>query len=1688
MNWQKIAQISLSILLSWNLILPGFNLPQKDFFVLSPISSFAEKSPQELPASEAITKPFLESLADIARVSYFPMSEENFLEKLKAASSDKNFNLPRSFELSNIRSYEEKIPGAFLVEFKANSNRYVLLVAPTEPLYQAWHDGKVIPIPHKEFQGTVENYTYLFYDSVTFQEEPDWFFYLKDGEGKFVISNVDQINETPTISLEVKGQLRKRDEKTLGPNLLNGVKKLVHALVRSPELRMIPLWERDIKGPGPVKRSSGRLALPKAEPSSLQLVVEAPETIRLGRSQSKESTLIIPSLLFRTSHLKYFPHELETGREFIARYGVRQMRAQELYGVQSDAAVQTLILLEWFEDFIHLEEMEQEAVVGLLQEILPGDQKEILALFIELKKEDSPTIDETLAERTLEFVRQALLPKKEEDQFLDAHPDFIQSPSPEAPLTKDKEKEEVLEAWDKIQAPDRIFRTFFDGVKTTLPADTQLQYLLILSRGIPDLAKLIEGYVVFLKELEEDQNGAKEKTLEKALKTIHENTSYAPIRRDYYEKLRRIVFRALYELTIEKGDRETRTEEHLFLYDLIRTKLDSKTLPLEHAVDYWLDLCLAHAQKLHYMASATQTSSEKIKGLSDLITFLFLMDKRLGDWKDIPHFFLKAEQVQEMLEKIKKEKKEIESADPSLTQEAHDPLRIRYEKIINRITRAVERKHALQEQKEEVLQFFASSLNQATTPALQELSLFLKANPEQEKSIERYYKVLAENAENPQRTVNEIADRIFRDEISAILTAVVTQGVQLKDGTTFFFSGEQFYQMLLLVSQAYEGEGVKIPTSFCDTELYSYLKNVIVQDDVNSEFKVAFSKFMERTPPIAGLIADENEPIEKLFEWYSSMLLCEQYSGRQPYAHQVKARKILRDKIEKRTEEIKGESGPSLAGRLAGGLLSTVKSLVVSPEFYTFPAPEFEKEVEGIFLNGINAMVDQKYDEASREFQNLLKTIVKFYKREREKFEALVQQRENEKKLTALERYDLENEFYQKFLPARFMYKSALAALKYILKENTDHKAFGKERLSISEVESLSTFLEKRPYKHFLKKVLPAIEEIQIRGEKKRVRVYDFLEIGEGGKEGEFQKLRYVFFGSRIYDFLGYYRVEVPEGKNGNFNLKHYVAKLAQTPRITQSYNKLFAGYFKKFRSDTERFENNHFKEKFINSFIKAFQQFLEEKAKEFEKAEEEQKQEAEKFREYAELLDIPAIVVSENISSEEDPEKSIDLLMIEFVSDLFEMAIPKTTFAPEADKDGVLHQDPQKKKSVDWILEILKGQFLEAERKKGRSRDLDITEKRAEQRFEKMRALSVVLNTLLRNVDYGPFVSKQGLAILDMEGTFPQVFSSRFNLALEDGDWIMEEGGHIVDIKKPARGKAELREEGYAEGYMAKKEGPQIVDIKKPADAKEREELQKKGYEEGYMGKQKEDGSCVDIQKPARGKEELQKEGYKKHDPNQFVDTFFTWRLNNVFIKAGDAKEKNFKRIYQPLINLACEFLLTHPSLDYQGLSGQDKNIDLSLRRIRDSLEEDVKMVVRGMGVAYLNGRGDVIPAKIRRVSRKILSSPTGSTTRSATIQDAAQATIQEATVPSEPKDMSKTINLEMSPSEAALAPSAVPAKGELQQFLEEIFGGGDKPMQTSPTAIPSGQEDAAVPAKSGSARLKALDFASHQEVAVSL
>lgn len=1531
-------------------------------------------------------------------------------------------------------------------------------------------------IPRAEARGRFESHSngngeFFAYPRSKFKLLLGTSIFINSGKTRFGVTGLEQLKKRPGIqiqnSLFNEETLPKVIEFVSEPDpLLPGEKgidlfivdrlsesifRIIESISTDPEYRWERYWKKVQNTPtGRIKRQqSGSFPIyGSGDFKKVPLIVKLSRGDFLSPFSAKETELRLPDFLFVAKSKKFTEKDLKIGRDFFARYRARVMARSVLYPKpsladesQTELVLQTLILLDWLDDFFGLPGGNQITILKLLEEILPSKQKPLLQIMGELQIAGSSNLDENAIDNLIRFIEEHVL--------------HFESAAPQkSPFFKRKIEHPVhsvvMKMWRARNLINSDLRYVFRGVDPNLSPIKKLQEL-TLAVSENEIRRPLQSFLSLIKILDEEDVEASEKealnilfdrthnperltileAADRLLDQVLQNTS---ISRENFRDLRKLVYLSLHDLVLSKYSDMDKYPIHFFYQKLIVIELQKKErnpderLISRHLFELWVHFVDKRERMLVQMLMDAETEPERQSLLKKLVQFRYGIEKEFREFSRSPfthfHFSIhekmeeldsriqkadehsqvqiraKQERVEKLkvplaqflsqLEKSATAKREREAiAREALSMPDKFNFALLYRVLLNRITN----KHlgsvplymgylnGNSELAKRLIAHFAALLNQYEI-ALQQVweILYFQKNKDAVEEIdklfsgskvgidkttfyqlvvffEEYYRggekpvinneqlfkmvkqlrkqkmslseelgktktLIESTVSNGELTffkeeangqsffktgVKETIEKDFRDKAAELLTKAVLN----KN-----FRAEEFYNLLRVVQNAY-GD------SFVDTLLYRYLQMSIAgktkldsaseaattgkvigsyaQVPVYPEFAKAFSKFKARPTQVPleekeNLEIIENEKsLSRLFDLYVNMLLFEQNTQLDPYHLKQKVGGILLAKLE---EKEKGRFMSWISGKSwASGVPVEIK--------------------EG-YKEGVRHSVNRNFPQAVRFMQDTVKRIVDHFDKEHTKFRKSSIEGKN---LREADIYELENGFYKRddIADMREMFTSAISMLRYILIENQTGNAFIRihendnwivnEPLNTEALRNLSFFLERKQYKNFLKRQLPRIAEMKIKGKNQTVRVYEFLGMGEGGKEGQYQYLQYAMFGTALYDYLGYSIVEIPiTNKYGEFPSR-YVAKIAQTDHVTKLYTDLLGPYFADFQQDSERFERNHLTEDLVNRFAEAFKRFLMRKA--------EQNPE---LKDYVDLLEVPDLLYTDDISGNQNPLQAIRLLLIGFVPNLSETDAPKTQYSTY-EVNNLLIENSTVAQRVKWFLRVIKRKMEQDFKKRSGFKTSEI---KAEKLFNKLKALSVVLNTALRNVDYGPFVAGYRLAMLDMEATFPHAKSSRFDPDLKEGDYILRSGGMIKEIV-----------------------------------------------------------SAEDLQAMARSK----RRKFKKFDPDEAVSDKFTWRLNNIFAFEGD----DYGKVYKELVELMVEFLTLSEEFRFRvdnylssmemqkeeveairnGFKGNKSN---GLRGIAETLPQDVQTLVKSRGVAYLNLRGEVLQAPLPQTGQVVV------------------------------------------------------------------------------------------------------------------
>ncbi len=1509
-------------------------------------------------------------------------SKSSFLwEKLKKIAEESQFGLPAEFKFLGFRQYhKDKMEDVFLYEVSFEGKEYVIVVGDKNILLKGREKGLLLPLPKVEKSLSAEVYQIELYSREQFEKEKDWYLYFRYKIGTALLMGSDFISRAPKVvlknySLERNSEVVDQPVGYIEPALQELYQGLIEdssfdlrGYLKHPRFRVV--------------KNNQRALRPKSNSmTGLEVNFISPFTLKPAKKENQEIDL--PKVLLDPNILEINEYQKKIGLEFFARYSLRQMMHQKLYGVDDPTVRETLVLLDCLRDYVTLDAQQQYFLIPVLKKVLPDNQHFIISLMEEMAKEKQPRITDQRVQKVIQFVERMVLKKKgsgrarrppttgpikrvrpgtervvKKPQQADLNKPasrrrgtdrFKKKGSPKTggfsrrhPLFK-----ETWEKWVEIDAPDFDLWRFFDTVPDLSPK-LKLESLVISLTRYSELSNPLKRFLGELEGLEGSQSESLKKIFKKGTQTLDECLKGARIRQSNYLQLRKLIFDSMYQVVIDVDPTQDQYAAHFFFKKLLLDYNENpdKKISSHHMVAHFFDESLAYTKYLIQKADSEENSGDKKEAYRRVLRFIGGVRHGLSGLRrlDFPHRFF--DQIAKKEEEVNK-KNESLSGEVSIEQD--DPFFLRpLAHFMQLLDGATQRKRsqekAIQEIKldseftfkifedlyeessfDELIRYFSVNpmsgqrnvaFKHDKLRLVAKLVRFSKGDTSTALQLLRYYSELKKKRKLMKdftAFLQASVEKSFSDDVAKILTDAAVFRLENGEG----FHKEHFFQMLLHVSKFFR-------LSLTETKLYNYIETLIKEEEGTYQFKLALKKFKRRAPVIKGLNVDERESISKLFDWYLKMLYFVQESDLEPYLIKKDLEEKLRERIDKRLENISARESQSGLRRRASSLLTFGESFSI----------EFETNIERPFLEGIDYLLSRNYVQGVEKITAVMKLILKEYKNAR-----MVYRHDNieGKGLSIEKEFSLMNRFYNQLeiRTMRQMFHSGIFSLRYI-QEKVDKgmawrlkltdKVLQDERLNFDQKEELDQFLDRRSVRNFLKKHLPRIENIKIEGKDQEVRVYPFLDFGTGGKEGAFQIVQYAFFGTRIYDYLGYSVVEVGEGTGKGFKKKKYVAKLAQTPYVRDLYLKYFPDYFPDIKENAERFQNNHYKEKLVNQIITSFKEFLLKNAEELEGKR--KFDDADELKEYARLLTIPSLTFTDDISVSDDPEKDIQLLLIEYLPDLLETEIPKTYFS-NASKNGQFSLNESYRTKVRRIASLIQGKMA-AEIQEGGFFE-DSPQKLARKRFEKLKALSVVLNTVLRNVDYGPFVAGTSLAILDMEASFPQFFSSLFDQSLQEGDWV-KLNGHQLDVKK----------------------GPMSDD-------------QVQG---------------------------LKAIGYELFDPKRAASYYFTWRLNNVFASRGDS----YNAIYKPLVVLMQEFLSEFSaSNDLLEETGAINDYLNHLGSNTEQLPGDVRALIEGDGLALLNFRGDVIPYEEKELLPKEASSNGQDTVTNGTMSASVARRLQD-------------------------------------------------------------------------------------------
>lgn len=1464
-------------------------------------------------------------------------SESSFFKKkLKNISIEEGFALPQQLDFQTFRQFKKGGLGAtFVYQLSINGKAYILIVGNKEKLNKAIKDG-VLPADDKTEKNIFSAPNQIkVYSYSLFQQHKDWVYYFRYRIGTAIIQGKKELKSAPRVVFKNRSLDRNSDvsKEPLG-TLKDELKDLFQYLIEASDLRL----RTYLRNPSlRVFQKSISSQTDSRTKDQYLLEINFIPLFRLQKSQGHDTQINLPKALIDPDTKGINTYEKKIASRFLSRYALRQMMAQQLYGTKNEVVTQTLVLLDWIQDFVTLSAQDQYFLSGVLPKLLPKEQHFILRLMQDIAKERHPKLTRDKVVQVLRFVEKEVLrqrPKTDKARRIEpARGKRPKTSKFRRPATGGHKRQpppktgsfsrlnhplldETWHKWVEIDGADFDIWRFFNTVPNLSPK-LKLEYLAISLSKYDVLSEDLKGFLTHLSRIQNLEPENINQAFVAATVLLDELLTKARLRQQNYLNLRKIIFSAIYQRVLEVEPTQDQYPSHFFFKKLLQhySVKPSKEISSSHMVAHFFDEAMDYIGYLKSKADAEKGLGPQREAYRRVLRFVGGVKQGLISFRrlDFPSYFIEAIEskqasLEQEIEQLEKRLEAYEEDSPLLNEFADYLIRLekavkrkdREEKIVKEARFDSDFDYSLFEEIykdstfEEILSFFQVDPNSGRGIGLlkgeklahiAKLVKFLNRDQTLVVKLLRFYGEMSKKGKLPGFTefLEITVQKSFSDEVAKILTSAALMQVKTDSESEAGFQKEHFFQMFLYVSK-------NLRVSFAETELYQFLKQSLHKRGVSPEFNLALSKFKKKAPDIKELNVDSRETIPKLFDWYLKILTFVNIADLEPHPIKGQLEETLKKKVQNRLIEIERRANQSGLRRKATSWLRRAPSFTL----------EFETIVEKPFLEGLNHLVARNYVQGVEELQKVLRIILKEYKQEYQKY---VDENISGRELTAEKEFSLLNQFYalDQNQMMRQIFESALFSLKYVqtqIEKGDDwhfkvkDAVLQNERLNFQQKEELDHFLGRKSVGDFLKGSLPRIETIQIKGVSKVVRVYPFLDFGEGGKEGQFQYLQYAFFGSRIYDYLGYSVVEIgEEGKEG-FQPKKYVAKLAQTPYVKELYLKYLPNYFTDMQENVERFQNNHYKEKLVNEIIQKFKKYLLDKANSLE--DEKRHDEATELREYARLLVVPSLTFTDDISLNKDADKEIQLLLIEFLPDLFEVNIPKTTFSLDADASEQLTLNQSSHDFVVRVLNMIQGKMAAQVQKRGFFEESP--QKLAYKRLQKLKALSVLLNTVLRNVDYGPFISKTALAILDMEASFPHFFSSKFNTDIKEGDWFKVEQGYKLNVQK----------------------GPHAP-----------EEIEK-----------------------------LKSIGFHPFDPKKPASFHFTWRLNNVFVSQRD----RYAETYQPLVMEMAEFL-RDLELKLDVLPESEQIIAYLNQVGAEQLENEVKALIQGDGVALLNLRGEVVP-----------------------------------------------------------------------------------------------------------------------------
>ncbi|MHC5018693.1 MAG: response regulator [Planctomycetota bacterium] len=293
----------------------------------------------------------------------------------------------------------------------------------------------------------------------------------------------------------------------------------------------------------------------------------------------------------------------------------------------------------------------------------------------------------------------------------------------------------------------------------------------------------------------------------------------------------------------------------------------------------------------------------------------------------------------------------------------------------------------------------------------------------------------------------------------------------------------------------------------------------------------------------------------------------------------------------------------------------------------------------------------------------------------------------------------------------------------------------------------------------------PRVVDVQVEGADRQARLVEFLEIGAGGKEGQFAALRHLFLGRDFYPFLGYHVLEMDSGAG---RTDRYVCKVGITDAIAEDYASAFHLLIKDIAGEVSRLRGNHQRELFVNRLLTAYTEDLRNRARTAGRDEsrarnagdqagaQEARRVAERERAVGEGLLVPEVLVA----TTGDVRDPVPLLCTEVVSDLQEF--PKSRFSRGVDAEGLLRRVRRQEERIAASLAVLHEQAKDDLRGRRNQVASDLLDHAASERVRHVRAHAACLSLLLANTDFQLFTQGGRMVAIDMgELIMPEVFQA---------------------------------------------------------------------------------------------------------------------------------------------------------------------------------------------------------------------------------------------------------------------------------------------------------------------------------------